>query len=220
MAEVSARRASPPQNVTAFQGAEPVPFASQSERRRAQLIQSAARLIEAEGLEAATMAAVAELAGCTRALVHGYFRRREDLLQAVVVEFYAKLQARLAEIEELLDGESSANLAQFTDAALEAGWDVIEQGGLAGLIMVTATHCGPSLFAFVEGLRRPIIDRFAHLFSGVLSPSDAEMLMELNMATAYRLALKRRSGEITRDEAVALWQHHTKQLIHGFASDI
>jgi len=201
--------------------AESVSFESQSERRRAQLIQTAGRLIEAEGLEAATMAAVAERAGCTRALVHVYFRRREDLLQAVVVESFDKLTTRLAAIDGLFDAQSPADdLLSRTDAALAAGWDLIEEGGFVGLIMVTATHAGPSLADFIEGLRRPIIEQFVRLFSTKLSPDEAEMLMELNVAAAYRLALKRRSGEITRDEAVALWQHYTRHLIHGFTSDI
>lgn len=162
------------------------------------------------------MGAVAELAGCTRVLVHQYFRRREDLLHAVVAEFYKTLESRLSEIESLLDQGEPANLGRFMNAALERGWDVIEEGGLAGLIIVTATHGDSEASKLIEEVRRPIMDRFANIFSGMLPKDDALMLMELNVAAAYRLAVKRGRGEITRDDAVAQWQHYTRLLVRGF----
>lgn len=71
----------------------PMPLESQAERRRAQLIRIAAALIETEGIDAVTMASVAELAGCTRTQVHRYFAKREDLLAAVVHDFNDRLRA-------------------------------------------------------------------------------------------------------------------------------
>lgn len=54
------------------------------ERRRDQIADVAAAMIEANGVDGLSMTALAEAAGVTRALVHRYFPRREDVIAAVL----------------------------------------------------------------------------------------------------------------------------------------
>jgi AcrR family transcriptional regulator len=60
------------------------PFETQGERRRAQFLAIAAKLIVAGGPEAVTHVAVAERASVVRASVYRYFPTRDDLLAAVL----------------------------------------------------------------------------------------------------------------------------------------
>ena len=59
------------------------PLAPQGERRRRQLVEIASRLVADEGIQAASLPRVAELAGVGRTAIYRYFTQREDLLAAV-----------------------------------------------------------------------------------------------------------------------------------------
>lgn len=54
------------------------------ERRRDQIADVAAAMIEADGVDGLSMTALAEAAGVTRALVHRYFPKREDVVAEVM----------------------------------------------------------------------------------------------------------------------------------------
>lgn len=199
---------------------EPEILESQAERRRAQLVRAAGRLIEAEGIEAVSMSRVAKLSGCTRALVHQYFGRREDLLQAVVVDQYEALRNKFDEAELWLTEAGTLEPEQvndFIDRVLATGWEALDAGGFGGLILWAATHTNPSLRKFIEDVRRPVVDRFigyAEMFVG--SREDAEMLVEALLSAAYRVALRERQGDYSRDEALARYQRYAKGIISGF----
>ena len=202
---------------------EPIPLETQAERRRQQLVRAAARLIELEGVEGVRMTRVAELAGCTRALVHQYFSRREDLLRAVVEDFTRVMEEKLRPAERFFaDGASLATLdpeelAEWLSFVSEAAWDVIEDGGIAGLIMVAASHVGPPLADHLRALNQPMVGLWVrHASSPAASSDDAEMLMELAAGTAYRLALKRSANEITRAEAVERFKRYMTSLFEAF----
>ncbi len=55
------------------------------ERRRAELLEAAARLMERDGSQAVSMQAVAKEAGVSVGLIYRYFRGKEELLLAVIM---------------------------------------------------------------------------------------------------------------------------------------
>ena len=202
-------------------GRMPPPLPSQAERRRAQLIAIAAALIESDGMDSVTMASVAELAGCTRTQVHRYFARREDLLAAVVTDFTTRLRERLAGGDAVLTG-----IGESRDGSVPSGWlealheamfDVFEQAGTAGLGLLVMPH------AIARG-NDPIAKLRAELFSpwvafaedAVKSPADAGIVIELWMATAYRLAARWRAGDIDRRHAVDTLTRAQNGLLRAF----
>ena len=136
----------------------PMPLESQAARRRAQLIRIAGALIETEGVDAVTMASVADLAGCTRTQVHRYFAKREDLLAAVVNEFNELLRSTLTG-----GGKIVSALAESQDGHVDKGWlellhqamfDVFEQGGTAGLLLLVVPHASARSRDPIDKLRR------------------------------------------------------------------
>src|SRR5262249_16886974 len=124
--------------------ASPVPLEPASERRRQQLIRTAAYLIETEGTDALSFPRVAELARCARSLVYRYFPTRQDLLVAVIEEFYEQLGRRLS------PNAAAEGMRSITDRAaarplLEAIWDAISEVGAAGLILFASPRLGVEL---------------------------------------------------------------------------
>ena len=202
---------------------EPAPLESQAERRRAQLVRTTAKLIEVEGLDAVRMGRVAELAGCTRALVHQYFARREQLLRAVVYEFTQAIEQRLALAERLVPKGEAVAVEQLAPWAVEvstAMWEVIEDGGQAGILLLNGTHASRSLDEYVESLRRPVVERWmGHIADAIPSEADRETIVELAIATAQRLALKRQAGELSPEQAIERFLQTCAALFRGFMED-
>jgi AcrR family transcriptional regulator len=103
-------------------------FETQGERRRAQMVTLAAKLVVAGGPEAVTHAAVAEQAGVHRTAVYRYFPARDDLL-AAVIESHGALLARTLGSEELvtslllLAGAAADAPPPEVVEALEKQWD-------------------------------------------------------------------------------------------------
>jgi AcrR family transcriptional regulator len=192
----------------------------QGERRRRQLIEVAARLIEEEGPDAVRIPRVAELAGVGRTAIYRYFQRREDLLAAVLDDFDQRLSER---IEELEFGEGLLALARADPDALPAStahlfaviWDLLEEGGPAGLILRAnaAVHeeGGP------EG---HTTDRFgAPWLSLGLSELHATLIGDAANALLTRLFFRARRGEIDREEAIRISYRALVALVRGLRED-
>lgn len=70
-------------------------------RRRREILQAAAQLMEESGYHAVSMQAVAEQAEISVGLIYKYFGNKEDLLRAVIVDILEDFQERVpAAIEE------------------------------------------------------------------------------------------------------------------------
>ncbi|MDQ8705653.1 TetR/AcrR family transcriptional regulator [Streptomyces sp. LHD-70] len=73
-------------------------------RRRREILQAAAQLMEESGYHAVSMQAVAEQAEISVGLIYKYFGNKEDLLRAVIVDILEDFQERVpAAIEEAGD---------------------------------------------------------------------------------------------------------------------
>jgi len=198
-----------------------VPIETQAQRRRAQLVRAAAILIEAEGVDNLRMARVAKAAGCARQVVHTYFPRREDLLRAVVVEFDRLLQEELGDLDDLFMDPSTfgaASLEAWGKHVAGAAWDLIEKEGAAGLILMVSAHVSPAVTEQVEQLRRPFLERWMGYIEGVLPVRlDAEIIVELWLTMFYRLVVKWRAGELTREEGISHMIRYNVAVLQALA---
>ena len=200
---------------------QPIPVETQAQRRRAQLIRIAAALVETEGVDASTMSRVAELAGCTRTQVHRYFARREDLLIAVVEEFHDRLQVSLSEVNDRF-GNSDRPLPELAEewsaAVHEAVWDLFEEGGLAGLILLTVPHVSSGIRRELARMPRPLFEPWIkYVERTVHSHANAKLVVELWTATAYRIAMEWRAGELSRKSAIEILTRTQLAILHGFS---
>ncbi|MEM1415930.1 MAG: TetR family transcriptional regulator [Myxococcota bacterium] len=84
----------------------------QKEQRRRALLEAAARLHEAQPLDAISLSAIAREANVSKANVYRYFESREDLFLDLMLEssggWARTLRTRLAELEGRADGDAVA----------------------------------------------------------------------------------------------------------------
>ena len=212
----------PSKIATARSRTDSIPLESQGARRRAQLVRAAASLIDSKGVDSMRMADVAKVAGCSRQVVHGYFARREDLLRAVAADFETILEQKLGSPAGLVmspENFGPERLAAWGRLVAGAAWDLLEEHGLAGLFLVASPHVGHDVMGPVETVRRPFVERWMGYIEQVVpTRTDAEMIVELWMATFYRLALKWRAGEITREQGNELLIRYCVSILEGLTS--
>ncbi len=199
-----------------------IPLESQAQRRRAQLIRAAAMLIESKGVDNLRMAEVAKVAGCSRQVVHSYFARREDLLIAVLADFERILQHKLGSLEELVMDPSTFGPDQLADwghRVAGAAWALIAEEGAAGLFLAASPYASPAVADRVVHVRQPFVERWMGYIEPVLSTrADAEMIVELWIATFYQLALKWRAGEVSLEEGNTLLIRYCVSILQGIAA--
>ena len=198
-----------------------IPFETQGERRRRQLVRAAAMLIESEGLDNLRMGDVAKVAGCSRQVAHNYFPQRDDLLRAVVIDFYGVLERKLGEFAEVAtDGSGSgpAELEVWAQRVADAAWNLIEEEGLGGLMLIVSADASPAVKDQVRQLRQPYVDLWKGFIESVLPHKiDAEIIIELWFTAYYQLTLKWRSGEVTRAEGATLLIRYCVSILHAFS---
>ena len=115
--------------------------------------------------------------------------------------------------------DCGAMMAKEVCVVAGAAWDLLEEDGLAGLFLVASPHVGHDVTGPVEALRRPFVERWMHYIEQVVPARiDAEMVVELWMATFYRLALKWRAGEISREEGNELLIRYCVSILEGLTS--
>jgi len=205
------------------QASEPTtltPFESQGERRRRQLVDVAARLIEREGTDAVRIPRLAELAGVGRTAIYRYFQRREDVLDAVEQEFDHALRARIGDDEfvaglvALADGASDP-MPAATAHLFGAIWDLLDEQGPAGLILrgVAAVHEDVG-----DEARRD--DRFNEPWLALgLSELQATLIGDTANALLARLYFRARAGEIDREAALHMGYRALTALVAGLRSE-
>ncbi|MDP6978733.1 MAG: TetR/AcrR family transcriptional regulator [Myxococcota bacterium] len=195
---------------------------SQKERaelRRRQLVAIADALLEEGGVEAVSMARVAEIAGCARTLVYRYFPTREELLGAVVELFYERLDEITAEAE--LEQTSAAGTNGEDSGVAFPGsiselWDALWEGGLGGAVLRTT----PFVSAELQSLMETMIARHERRFSQPLEASglteqQAKVVMDSLNASFTNLLLRARRGEITREQGIELYRWLARGLLQG-----
>jgi AcrR family transcriptional regulator len=109
--------------------------------QRARLIEAALALFARQGIVDTTLAAIAREAGVTSAMVHYYFKTRDQLIDVLIDERFVPLRAAMGGIFEAHPDDPIAALTLLTERFVEVGerypwfaplWvrEVISEGGL------------------------------------------------------------------------------------------
>ncbi|MEE8311312.1 MAG: hypothetical protein V3R77_03580, partial [Candidatus Binatia bacterium] len=161
---------------------------------------------------------------CTRTQVHRYFAKREDLLAAVVNEFNELLRSTLTG-----GGKIVSALAESEDGRVDKGWlellhqamfDVFEQGGTAGLLLLVVPHASARSRDPIDKLRRNLFEPWIEFAARALgSRADAELVIELWMTTAYRIAAKWKAGEIDKARAIDALNKTQRGIFRAFREE-
>lgn len=88
------------------------------ERRRQDLIEATLDCVADNGLQGATVRAIALRAGVTAGLIRHYFPGKEDLLQAAYVEIMGRMTAQAKTALATVEHEPRLRLAAFVEASL------------------------------------------------------------------------------------------------------
>jgi AcrR family transcriptional regulator len=192
------------------------------DRRRRQLLEVAAHLVESEGPDAVRMPRVAELAGCARTLVYRYFPQREDLLAGIAADFYARLNARIGAEEHALGIAALADpdterAWSRSRAVLEATWDAVDDLGPGGLVLARSALAAPKARGRQRsGTGRELERRwFGPLREQGLSEPACAVALEAAIALTHALLMQHRAGALARDQAIALGFRALHSLIDG-----
>lgn len=109
--------------------------------QRARLIEAALALFARQGIQDTSLAAIAREAGVTPAMVHYYFKTRDQLIDVLIDERFVPLRATMGGIFEAHPDDPVAALTLLTERFVEVGerhpwfaplWvrEVLSEGGL------------------------------------------------------------------------------------------
>lgn len=193
----------------------------QAGERRRQLVHIANDLVEEGGVDAVTLPAVAERAGCARTLVYRYFASREELLAGVLRDYVDRLDARIPEpaqraaVETFIAASADADPAPLRDL-VAAFWDVQVAAGLGGAILRAMPPLSPQIEVLIDDSRERFERRVTDpLRAAGLSETESQIAVDLMIASFVRLALRWRAGEVTADAAIDIHARATVGLLRG-----
>ncbi len=210
----------PKSNSKSSESVAAVPLERQRDRRRSQLVEITARLIEAEGVEAVTLARIAELADCSRALVYRYFSNVGELLDTVLLRFVEEMGDSLIP-HDVIGVFSTAAAADGDPQAprrfLAQIFDVFDRVGIAGLVLLNSSIvAGASDEA--QSIRRLAIEPYEGALKGLgVGGTEVELLFGMLVSNAYFVVDHWQRGSLTRDEAIDLCQLSSTALLRAFS---
>lgn len=193
----------------------------QRDRRRRQLLEVAAHLVVREGVEAVRMARIGDLAGCARPLVYHYFKTREDLLLALVLDAEERFERAgiWPEIDRAIAGLASSEPAQIEVAErfFRMPWiEARDEGILAGLVLRVRLHTSRDFGGQVERVRERSGARWRRPLRELgLSEDEASAVEECAVALLGRAL---RDDEIRAAE-IATSVRALSHLVRGFLAD-
>ncbi|KMY85112.1 Transcriptional regulator, TetR family [Candidatus Paraburkholderia calva] len=197
------------------------PSGGHSADAREHLLNVALELFARQGIGETTLGAIAREAGVTPAMVHYYFKTRDQLLDMLIDERFVPLRTELARIFSEPDAEPAETLRAFVESLaatvdrhlwFAALWvrEVISEGGLLRQ---------PMAARFGEGNKDRAVERIAAWrHEGKLNPEldPSLVFMSLFGLTVLPLATARwrdQSECTLTTEGIA--QHAVALLMHG-----
>jgi AcrR family transcriptional regulator len=198
-----------------------LPRDEQADERRRQLVRVASELIERGGVDAVTLPEVTARAGCARTLAYRYFASREELLSAVIEDYFERLDERVPEAEQRAAVEAFVAAIARSERApgrelVALFWDVQVAAGLGGAILRTTPFLSADVRRRVEAARRRFEGRITDpLCAAGLGEHEARIAVDSMVASFVALALRARAGEISRADAIDIQARATAGLIRG-----
>ncbi|MFZ5669705.1 MAG: TetR/AcrR family transcriptional regulator [Pseudomonadota bacterium] len=170
------------------------------DRRRQQLLDTAAAIVRAEGADALTLARLAEQAGVTRPIAYGHFGSRSGLLAAL----YRHYDDRQTEAARRALAEQARSLKDAVDILSAAYVDCVlafgpEYGAIAAALAATG-----DMEAFRESLREGYVDLYRVALAPFGAPTgpEATALLTGVLGAADTLSQAAAAGRIDRRAAV------------------
>lgn len=170
------------------------------ENRRAQLLDTAAAIVRAEGADALTLARVAEEAGVTKPITYGHFETREGLLRAL----YLRIDAQQCQAADLALEAGAATLEQATQIIAESYVDCVLHIGKEYGTITAALATFPEAEEFLRAGR----ERYAQIYVSALGrfaalPPERSLVVMLGViGAAEALAREVTAGRLGRKEAI------------------
>ena len=201
--------------------AAPRALEPQGDRRRRQLLEVAAHLVVREGVEAARMGRIADLAGCARPLVYHYFATREDLLLALVLDAEERFERAgiWPEIDRAIASLAAPDASQLelAERFLRMPWIAErDEGILAGLTLRLRLHTSRDFAGHAERVRERSGARWRRPLRELgLSDEQASAVEECAVALLGRAL---RDG-LRRDAEIATGVRALSHLVRGFLAD-
>ena len=197
------------------------PSGAHGEQAREQLLDIALELFARQGIGETTLGAIAREAGVTPAMVHYYFKTRDQLLDMLIDERFVPLRVELARVFNDPDSEPVDTLRAFVETLVAtvdkypwfaALWvrEMISEGGLLRLRMAER---------FGDAHKERAIERIAGWQKdGKLNPALEPSLVFASLfgLTVFPLATSRWRGEGNRAiSAEQLARHVVALLMNG-----
>ena len=183
--------------------------------RRRQLLDVAARILTAHGVEQVQITEVAEQAGVSRPLVYRLFPTRQQLVEALLQDFATRLGERF---HAALLASLPGSLEEMTRAFVEASCAAIVEGGAGPWLLLDAradAELGRIGHTILADLLKPWQRRLAELTG--LPPRRAQNVL-WTVVAAGRAALDGWiMGRISRRDAIADATRAVSVLLQAFA---
>ena len=117
------------------------------DRARTGIVTAAAQLVAEQGLQSVTMAGVARRAGLAKATVYNHVRDRDELVAALLLDQWGRLQRACA--DQPRDERLSAAATWLSDSPVLAGLRHHNPDAVVALGELAVTH--PGVLATVSG---------------------------------------------------------------------
>ena len=183
--------------------------------RRRQLLDVAARILTAHGVEQVQITEVAEQAGVSRPLVYRLFPTRQQLVEALLQDFATRLGERF---HAALLASLPGSLEEMTRAFVEASCAAIVEGGAGPWLLLDAradAELGRIGHTILADLLKPWQHRLAELTG--LPPRRTQNVL-WTVVAAGRAALDGWiMGRISRRDAIADATRAVSVLLQAFA---
>ncbi len=183
--------------------------------RRRQLLDVAARILTAHGVEQVQITEVAEQAGVSRPLVYRLFPTRQQLVEALLQDFATRLGERF---HAALLASLPGSLEEMTRAFVEASCAAIVEGGAGPWLLLDAradAELGRIGHTILADLLKPWQRRLAELTG--LPPRRTQNVL-WTVVAAGRAALDGWiMGRISRRDAIADATRAVSVLLQAFA---